>query len=174
MINQYRPRWHDSGHSYGTDCAGGTDIACGSILYSSSATHVYRQADLSGAVSPDCRSIANNSDLLKAQIAERSVKLQVSADGGATWTTLQTYSSSEFTGAGTDTFDISAYASANTQIRFLITSSQMDAVYILFRRYSRSHMRTASAFVSAVNADQLKSERPGCDRCSDRQRHCLP
>ncbi|MFK7916193.1 MAG: DUF6701 domain-containing protein [Pseudomonadales bacterium] len=61
-----------------------------------------------------------------------SVALAVSDDGGSTWTTLRTYAinSSDFT-ANPQSFDISAYAAANTRIRFLSSgNSAVIGMYI--------------------------------------------
>ncbi|NTW11885.1 MAG: S8 family peptidase, partial [Anaerolineales bacterium] len=70
------------------------------------------------------------------------------------WTTLRTYSSTQFTGQGVDSFDISAYASGNTRIRFLITSKQSGYRFLYIDDVQIEYANT-SAFVSAVKADQL-------------------
>ncbi len=77
---------------------------------------VEREADLSGA---------SSATLFFNYYSERdrgteSVALAVSADGGANWTTLQTYriNSTSFT-PNPESFDISAFAGANTRVRFL-------------------------------------------------------
>lgn len=61
-----------------------------------------------------------------------SVALAVSDDGGANWTTLQTYAinSSDFT-ANPQSFDLSAYAAPDTRIRFLSSgNSAIIGMYI--------------------------------------------
>ncbi len=118
---------------------------------------VYRQANLSGASSAILSFYRNNEfNVAPSGVAGMSeaADLQISADGGATWTTLQTYSSTQFTGQGVDSFDISAYASGNTQIRFLITSKQ-SGYRFLYIDDVQIEYANASAFVSAVKADQL-------------------
>jgi hypothetical protein len=49
--------------------------------------------------------------------------LQVSGNGGGSWQTLKTAAAGTDPGQVRDSFDISAYATANTRIRF--TSSQL-------------------------------------------------
>jgi serine protease AprX len=91
-------------------------------------SYVYRSADLSGVASATLSFYRNN------QILDDTgeVALQVSGDGGTTWTTLQHYSASNLVGSGTDSFDITDYVSPNTQIRFYVTSSQFAYYYIYF------------------------------------------
>ena len=99
---------------------------------------------------PRFRSIVTTSSLPD----NGAVELQVSGDGGATWTTLQSYSSANLVGSGTDSFDITDYASPNTQIRFYVTSSQNAFYYIYFDDVQIEYA-VASAYVSAVRADQV-------------------
>lgn len=48
---------------------------------------------------------------------EDQMELQISADGGGTWNTLETYTSATTTGA--KSYPITGYATANTRIRFI-------------------------------------------------------
>jgi serine protease AprX len=120
---------------------------------------VSRQANLSGASSAILSFYRKNEFNVSvsgvAGVGE-AASLQISADGGVTWTTLQTYTSTQFTGEGVDSFDISTYASGNTQIRFLITSKQ-SGYRFLYIDDVQIEYANASAFVSAVKADQLDS-----------------
>ena len=130
------------------------DIACGWILiYVGS--YIYRSADLSGAAIATL-SFYRNNQILARYMAQ--VELQVSGDGGATWTTLQSYSSANLVGSGIDTFDISDYASPNTQIRFYVTSIIKTPFTIFISTISRSNMRLPAPIVSAVHADQVNSD----------------
>jgi serine protease AprX len=115
--------------------------------------YVYRQANLSGFVSVWLSFYRNN--LLNSNNGtSEQVQLQVSSNGGINWTTLQTYSSKQFTGSATDNFDISAYASSNTQIRFLINQFETGTRYIYFDNIEVTFARP-SAFLSTIKADQL-------------------
>jgi serine protease AprX len=82
------------------------------------------------------------------------VQLQVSSDGGIQWTTLATYSGVSNLGAATDSFDISAYASANTRIRFVAPTIQTGVRYLYVDDIEIAFARP-SAFLAAVKADQL-------------------
>jgi serine protease AprX len=116
---------------------------------------VYREANLTGFVSVWLSFYRNNQLNVNGGISEQ-VQLQVSANGGSSWTTLRTYSSTSYTGTATDSFDISAYASSNTQIRFLINQQQSGSRYIYFDDVEIAFARP-SPFRSAVKADQLSS-----------------
>jgi serine protease AprX len=118
---------------------------------------VYRQVNLSGAASASLSFYRKNEfNVSVSGVAgtNEEAQLQISADGGGTWTTLQVYSSTQFTGEGVDKFDISAYASGNTQIRFLITGKQ-SGYRFLYVDDVQIEYANASAFVSAINANQL-------------------
>ena len=120
---------------------------------------VSRQANLSGASSASLSFYRKNEfNVSVSGVAgtTEEAQLQISADGGINWTILQVYSSTQFTGEGVDTFDISAYASGNTQIRFLITSKQ-SGYRFLYIDDVQIEYANASAFVSAIKADQLGS-----------------
>jgi outer membrane lipoprotein-sorting protein len=52
-----------------------------------------------------------------------AVVMEVSADGGTTWTTLETFTGINGSSTGSRSYDISAFASASTQIRARITNN---------------------------------------------------
>ena len=134
-------------------CAGGTGNCLRIDPNTPIDTYVYRQANLSGFVSVWLSFYRNN--LLNPSFGTiEDIQLQVSSDGGTSWTTLQTYTSNDFTGAATDSFDISAYASSNTQIRFLINNDQTGNGYIYFDNIEILFARP-SAFLPTIKADQL-------------------
>jgi serine protease AprX len=136
-----------------SSCADGSEYCLRLDPYAPVGKYVYRQANLSGVVSVWLSFYRNNRLNDNYGIYEQ-VQLQVSSDGGGNWTTLRTYSSRYFTGAATDSFDISAYASSNTQIRFLINKYQTGARYIYFDNIEIAFARP-SAFLSTIKADQL-------------------
>ncbi len=128
-------------------CAGGY---CLRLDPASTGKAVYRSANLSGFVSVWLSFNRNN--LLNASGgSSEQVQLQVSANGSS-WTTLQTYSSTQNTGAAADSFDISAYATSTTQVRFLISQYQTGTRYVYFDNVEIIYAR-ASAYLSAVKAD---------------------
>ena len=128
--------------------------------YAPTGTYVYRQANLSGSVSVWLSFYRNNQLNAYSGGYFEQVQLQVSPDGGTSWTTLQTYSGVSNTGAGKDSFDISAYASSNTQIRFLTPYYQNGARYIYFDNIEIAFARP-SAFLSTTKADQLSLDGSG-------------
>ena len=134
-------------------CAGGTGNCLRLDPNTPVDTYVYRQANLSGFVSV-WLSFYRNNLLNSSEGVSEEVQLQVSSDGGTSWTTLQTYTSNDFTGAATDSFDISAYASSNTQIRFLVNNDQTGTGYIYFDNIEILFARP-SAFLPTIKADQL-------------------
>lgn len=78
---------------------------------------VARQADLTGAV------IATLSFQWRTTVqieASDSVIVEVSANGGSTWTTLQNFTGLNGGESGTNSYDITPYASATTQVRIRV------------------------------------------------------
>ena len=75
-----------------------------------------REVDLSGA-----SSAVLDFDYW-ASGGEISVAVEVSADGGATWTTIENITN--HSGWGWSTLDISGFASSETQVRYRVTSDQ--------------------------------------------------
>ena len=135
-------------------CAGGSGNCLRLDPYTPTGKYIYRQANLSGFVSVWLSFYRNNQLNANSGGASEQVQVQVSANGGTSWTTLQTYSGVSNTGAATDSFDISAYASANTQIRFLMPTYQTNIRYAYFDDIQIAFARP-SAFLSAIKADQL-------------------
>ncbi len=108
-----------------------------------------RAADLSGATTAildfDYRRVDNDG-------GGGSVSVQVSSNGGGIWTNLATYSLNSFDGSfKSATFDISAYASADTQIRF-IGSGSTDA-YFRFDNVSIEHNGTAGNSAPSITSN---------------------
>ena len=104
-------------------------IASGQLQLSSTSRALSRQVNLSGATfaTLSCQYKRTSFDDVNDYVA-----IQVSADGGSTWTELARYK-----GSGTDStwqtasFDILSYAATNTQIRFA-TSSALGTSDILY------------------------------------------
>ncbi|MDH3640893.1 MAG: hypothetical protein OES38_02290 [Gammaproteobacteria bacterium] len=83
---------------------------------------VSRQADLSGAVS------ATLTFSYRRESGGGQVELEISDDGGTGWTTLATYTLTAGDPAQvSQSFDILAYATANTQIRFTRTGGSRNS-----------------------------------------------
>jgi hypothetical protein len=112
--------WVDSdGNVSGGDIrvSGGELVLTPPGLLSSGDT-IYRQADLSGATAATLSFAYNNSTG-----GGGSVSLQVSGNGGGSYTTIDTFSAGSNSGAGTYSADISGFIAANTRIRFVVNGA---------------------------------------------------
>lgn len=83
--------------------------------------NIYREADLSTAASATL-----TYDVNSGMSSGDAVRVEISSNGGGNWTTLIDYTSTVVT---SESFDISAYASANTRLRFRSLSSGNDSIY---------------------------------------------
>lgn len=134
--------WQEIGESNGVSsgkirvnnslCTSGSCLRLGTPSGNSASTYtnrgVKREVNLSNA------SAATLSFEYRVGVAQGSstVTLAISNDGGSSWTDLKTYSitSSKFS-ATRESFNISQYAAANTQIRFLIDgNNEVTGMYI--------------------------------------------
>lgn len=77
-----------------------------------------RTANLSGYSSASL-SFELNGDGIDG--ADDAIKVQISGDGGANWTDLQTFSTDP--GGATFTYDITAYIASNTTVRFIMVGN---------------------------------------------------
>jgi len=102
------------------------------IRVATSGQYVYREANLAGTTSATL-SYRFHNELQATGIVEA----QVSPDGGASWTTLRTYTTADV--FDTEIIPLTASAAANTQIRFIATAAggrhlRVDDVEIAFTR----------------------------------------
>jgi trimeric autotransporter adhesin len=81
--------------------------------------NIYRQADLSGQTSATLSFSYQNT--IGAGQGD-AIRLQVSGNGGGSYTTLATFNAATNTGAGSLSFDISNFIAGNTRIRMIVTS----------------------------------------------------
>jgi VCBS repeat-containing protein len=103
----------------GNPGAGNIRISGGQLVFDASLLNsdtIYREANLNGALGATLSFSYNNVLALLS-----SVDLQISDNGGASYTTLATFSASSNTGAGTFSTDISAYIAIDTRIRFAMS-----------------------------------------------------
>jgi hypothetical protein len=114
-----------------------------------------READLTGAISATL-SFEYWEDFDEVEQAGAGVHLDISEDGGSTWTTLQNYVlDGNLPGSSTPaSFDISAYISGNTQIRFIGTGNvdgyfNADNVQIEYTTLEKVGGDTAFSLASA-------------------------
>ena len=142
--------WIESGDSGGAT-SGGFRVESGQLRVDqdTDGSNIYRQINLSGATSAQLTFTANN----QAASAERYF-IQVSGNGGSSWTTLKTYNSSN-QGSVSESFDISAYVATNTRIRVVVDNGDgsgfitLDNVQITWTASSTTGGTTA--FSSATD-----------------------
>ncbi len=123
--------WIESDASGGGASSGNIDAKGGSfrIKASNANDNVYREADLSNAVSATL-SFTYDSAFQSGEPGR--VVVQASGNGGASYTTLSgaTFDGSTNTGTGSKSIDISSFVAANTRIRILVSvgggSKQID------------------------------------------------
>uniref|UniRef100_UPI0035664008 DUF4347 domain-containing protein n=1 Tax=Psychromonas sp. TaxID=1884585 RepID=UPI0035664008 len=86
--------------------------------------YAYREVDLSGAVSANLTFSYDN-----ALVNNATIVVEISDDGGATFSALSglTFDENNNVGVGTASADISAYIAANTQIRFYVAGMETGA-----------------------------------------------
>lgn len=141
-----------------TSCAGGSGKCLRFDPNSLPGPTVYRDVNLNGALLTTLSLYRNNQLNINSGSTEE-VRLEISADGGTTWTTLRAYSSTQSTGAATDTFDIQPYATANTRIRFSIINKQTGSRY-LYVDDVRVEYLVESGYTTTTGAKQLRTEFP--------------
>ncbi|WP_028471375.1 DUF6701 domain-containing protein [Neptunomonas japonica] len=96
-------------------------VPSGSRAQTFSDLGVYREADLSGATSATLSFVYRRG----VNQGNQTVVLSVSNNGGSSWTNLQSYYIDRSnTSVVSASFDISAYASSNTKIRFLASGNR--------------------------------------------------
>ncbi len=93
------------------------------VMAKADGDYILRQADLSSATTATLTYDVNNLDLSGSD----GVLLEISADGGSNWTTLADYNDSN-RGISSESFDISAYTTANTQIRVCVGSGDQGGL----------------------------------------------
>ncbi len=144
--------WTEAGDGTSGATSGYVRISAGSLQLSSTNRTFSRSVDLTGAV---LATLSYDYKRSSFDDANDYVAIQVSADGGATWTEVARHA-----GPGTDSawqtasLDIHSYAAANTQIRFA-TSSSLGWWDILVVDNVEIESASASKYVATVRADQL-------------------
>lgn len=119
--------WAESGEA--TDPASGTiQIVSGQLQISTETLGVaiLREVDLSGATWATLTLDRDNQLTGSSRVA-----VEISSDGGNSWTSLFEYRKTIGAGTGTDSYDISTHIAANTQLRFVVTKAiQFSGIYI--------------------------------------------
>ena len=115
--------------------------------------YIYREVNIDNAASATL-SLYRYNRLNENYYNSGAVNLEISADGGVTWSTLRTYSYWDYTGSDIDTFDVTAFAGPNTRIRFYITDTQTYSRDLYFDNIQIEYA-VGSAYREAVGAEAL-------------------
>jgi len=136
----------------GNPASGNIRVTGGELVLSTflGAESVYRQVDLSGATGAQLSfSYDNQLGLLG------SVSLEASNDGGATYSTLATFSSAN-PGTGAYTTDLSSYLSSDTRIRFVMSGTLLGGSFHV-DNVEVAHATPLSGGASAFSASTAAS-----------------
>ena len=136
---------------FGYRCADASGY-CLRINPGQAGAYIYRAVNLNAAASATLSLYRNNRFF--ESFYNGAVNLEISADGGATWSTLRTYTNRDYTGSAVDTFDITAFAGPNTRIRFYIQTTQFDSRDIYFDNIQVEYA-IGSAYREVVGAEAL-------------------
>jgi len=139
-----------------SNCFGGSGRCLRLDPYTPLGKAVSRRADLGGAVAATLSLYRNNQLNANSGSAEE-VRLEISSDGGQTWATLRAYSSTQFLGAGAESFDITAYVSADTRLRFVISGQQSGARYFYVDNIQIAYA-VPSPYTAIVGADEVRND----------------
>jgi hypothetical protein len=130
--------WTEVGESDGTG-SGSLRVASSSVCASGNCIRIggdvdldgralYREADLSGAIAATLTFSYRREDL--SGWPDGDVTIQVSGNGGSSWTSLATYDLDTYDSSQQSaSFDISAYIASNTRIRFQGSGSDVDTYF---------------------------------------------
>ncbi len=113
---------------------------------------LYREADLSSATSAILSYAYDNT----AFGGGTQIDVQVSSDGGANYTTLKSYTSLAVA-SGTDNFDITAYASANTRVRFLVIATNNND-FLFLDDVQIAYVTNAAPVLDAARSPALTAQ----------------
>jgi hypothetical protein len=118
---------------------------------------IYRQADLTGATSATLNFSYNN----QYDGGTKHVVVEVSGNGGSSWTILASFHQNVDLGPGTRSYDISSFMSSDTQIRIRIVTASPSSRYMYFDNIEIDYQTTvaptggSTAFSTATDTAQL-------------------
>jgi serine protease AprX len=153
--------WAESGDGSPSPSAGYVRVSSGALYLKYTNRALSRQTNLVGATSATLSLKFKRSGL---DGSSDYVAVQVSADGGATWTEIDRFAGpSNDASYQTRSYDIAAYARANTAIRFATSSSLGSSDIVYFDDVQIEHTcaecidtsNLASTYLKAIGADQV-------------------
>ena len=175
--NTWTLTWKEVGESDGvnsgrvrvaanSNCAAGNCLRLGGSNVSLAGRGVYRPAPL---VSVTSATLTFTTRVQATSSTTGTVSVQVSKDNGSTWTTLDTFSmKASDSKQVARSYDISAYATAFTRVRFLGAGTvngylHIDDIQIEYSRLANSYVRSVLANNAWVNNSAPGEEnRCGC------------
>jgi len=123
-------------------CASGSCFNIGGILSNLDNRGLSREADLSNATTATL-TYSYRIQSLSLALSTSAVEVQISGDGGLSWTTLQVYVLNVSNNTHiSQSFDISPFIAANTQIRFIASGNTgLLADFIYFDNIEITHQK---------------------------------
>jgi serine protease AprX len=135
----------------GTNCSDSAGY-CLQVLTGNAGDNLSRTVDLSSASSATLTLWRNN--LMAENTNTTAVALEVSTDG-STWNVLRTWrDNNDDFGAASESFDLTPYLSATTQIRFNVSERTSDS-YIYFDNLQILYTTLLNVYPVAVGADKV-------------------
>ncbi|MFM7563833.1 MAG: DUF4347 domain-containing protein, partial [Planctomycetota bacterium] len=127
--NNWTAAWSETDAGGAGATTGDVQISGGQLLFKpGSVTNVLsRQANLSGAYAATLTFSYDST--LDNNATATSITLAVSTNG-TTWTTLDTFSKTLNTAAGSKSYDLTSYISSTTQLRFSVTTADAGNFYL--------------------------------------------
>ncbi|MFN6206648.1 MAG: DUF4347 domain-containing protein, partial [Planctomycetota bacterium] len=149
--NNWAANWTENDGGSGPT-AGSIYISGGGLIFrpETNGEWISRQADLSGAHSATLSFTFDNT--MDSQGDAVQIDLQISADGGATWSTLDSFSNTVNTAAGSKSYDITSSIASNTTVRFIVTDNDGSPVYLYLDNFQISYQINAAPTAVADTA----------------------
>ena len=153
--------WNSDWVEAGDDAnpAAGDFMVTGNALQLDAKTNgaeISRQADLSSAVSATL-SFSYQNDLNPfLGIGNKQIAVEVSGDGGANYDTLFTFDKNN-RGAGSQSYDISNYLAANTQVRFVVTDTSGSNNYLTIDNFKITYLEPDAGGTTALSTASYSS-----------------
>jgi VCBS repeat-containing protein len=148
--------WVEIGDGSGAT-GGDFSIQSGQLRLNATSTsdYIYRQTDLSGALTANL-SFSYDNNLSNFLFGSKAIQLQVSGNGGGSWTTLYTFSESN-NATGNQSYDISSYMAANTQVRFKVSTTDSSSNYLFIDNFQISYEVPGTGGTTAFSTSSASS-----------------
>ena len=134
----------------GSPTSGTISIASGilGVRANNTIDWIYREANLSGVTNAV---VSFNFDSELNEGIGGRIDFQVSKDGGTNYTTLATFSATNNSGIGTFSADISAYAAAQTRVRFVTVGKSQPTKSVNFDNVQIAYLAVGGTTAFSAN-----------------------